>query len=147
MSNRSGKWLASPGLRAAFGLCLLSLAAPLVGCDTRAANDRKLLRSLSVYPRPLILGDLRADEHASGLLNLRNHESSSVKIDSATSSCDCVTVSPMSLVVHPNETANLLVSYDPEASSTLRGELQVDLEGFDSSGARLFLTQIELRIR
>ena len=101
---------------------------------------------LSIRPDPLSLGTLRPGVSAKGMLTLRNSGAEPITVERIDTSCPCVTLSPIPLVVPSNASATLTVAYDANDDPRFRGGLEVDVIGRSEAGKELFKTVIRLSV-
>ena len=123
------------------------LAAMLVGCDrdsfrgtsaspgtsasaivARLTDDPEQTRGT---PGVLLLGSVRGGDSIRRTLYLQNTSAVAQKVDRWTSSCDCLELGEVPLVVPPRGQRDISLSIGGESLLDFRGALAIEIAGYD----------------
>lgn len=104
------------------------------------------LSPLNVRPDPLSFGTLEPGVSAKGTLTVRNPGAESITIERIDTSCPCVKISPVPLVVRSNGAATLTVAYDANDDPNFRGGLGINYALILTDGSIAFRGRTDLSV-
>ena len=102
---------------------------------------------LEINPDPIDLGSLSQGESARASLRLRNCQDDPVTLARVETSCPCIAVDPLPILIAPRETQAVTVSFDPSSETNFQGGLRIDVVGYDKSGLVVLKTRVGLEVR
>ncbi len=149
--NRRLMWVA---LSASLGAVAVSLA--MLGFGALTPNYPSLLNSdssadqalpLEIDPDPLSLGELRPGVPAGAQMVLRNPSARPVSVGGIETSCPCLRVRPVSMVIPPGESTVLTVEFDPTNNPDFRGGISITVIGVSEAGEKAFQTCVNFELR
>jgi hypothetical protein len=86
-----------------------------------------------------------AGQKAKANLSVTNHGQEPVAVDRIETGCPCLTVTPSSIRLMPDETGAVAVEFDPSSEPDFRGGLAVDITGYADAGV-VFRTKATLTV-
>lgn len=100
-----------------------------------------------VEPDPIAFGALKPGQHAAIKVTVRNPLSESATIQRVETSCPCIHLAPLPICIPPGQDAELTVCYDPDDEPNFRGDLSVNIKGFDRSGNCILLVNSTINVK
>ena len=97
-------------------------------------------------PASVSLGSLRHGEGGRASFVLRNTTDKAVELRSASTTCPCVSISPVPSTIGPGSSAELIAAFDPAEEPDFSGRLGVDVVGKDEAGRELFRLEIDVEV-
>ena len=102
---------------------------------------------LEIGHDPVDLGILLQRESSQATLRLRNTQKDSLTLERIETSCPCLAITPLPVVVAPGESKGLTARLDLSSEPDFHGALQIDVTGQDAGGQCLFKTHVDAKVR
>ncbi len=91
-----------------------------------------------------MLGEVYPGEQAEAFLSVQNAEDATVTIDRIETSCLCVNVGAVPVVLGPHEMKDLKVTFNPLNDPEFEGRLSVEVTGYLTDGRIGFRTRVNV---
>src|SRR5208282_4496506 len=127
-------WASAP-----IGCALCGYLVGRIGASARSAPPPQIRVTapaqsrypLAISPDPIAMGTISAGRPAEAGLVVHNDQSIALNLERTVTSCPCIGVSGVPVRLGPNEAKRLNVAFDPTEDPEFRGELSVDISGYD----------------
>jgi hypothetical protein len=101
---------------------------------------------LEIIPPTISLGFLNANQPKRATVTLRNPGSEPIRVARIETSCPCIEVGPVPVLIGAGKTTEMVVSFDPSSEPGFRGALSVNIVGRESGGRTLFESHVDFGV-
>ena len=131
---------------------VLLLPGLVLGCSPEPIASRGVVNQATVADStitlpPISLGVLAPGRSVCTSASIRNPRSVPIIVDRVETSCECVRVSPRSMHIEPGQAAELTIMFDPSEAPEFRGDLGVEVVGWNESARAAFRAVVSLEVR
>ena len=101
---------------------------------------------LHISPDPVSIGAVSPGRLARASLTLTNFGSKAVTIARVETSCDCLSTGPARVSVGAGGSRTLTLVFDSSTEPSFRGELSIDVKGYDEREMIVFSTDVNVQV-
>jgi len=127
-----------------FALSPLRSSSPQPSRPLETANSASRRFPLAISPDPVCLGVIGRGESGETTLSVLNTDDKALMIDRIVTSCPCISVGDVPVILRPGEPQNLKIIYNLSEDPNFEGQLAVLITCYLSDGKIGFKTTINL---